>query len=572
MKIPQWYDVYSPTGEKMGSILLSFNIFGSVKGAATFKAYFFHISTIKRPQVEKFNCEIFNYGFRNLKSSGIMNPRKPYLKLFLKSLSPPEHQASINDIMTAPVAGGANPTFATKIKFSAMMPSHEVFAPSLQCAVYDNLLFGLSQPLIGNMFIPLGLIYKLQNEIRKNELYFEEWVWNQLHPAQAAANSLEPTAEEPAHIDIEALRSRLLGVYDISSILTKMDESTAQIVKTCCGIHGGEFPTKTFDDTFLEKLIIMPSYEIDPVTKMRMERNVPDPNDYVPIGYDPKPDSKIKHYRYIVKKELESIAEIMPPSPFTMFKLTRGLSGTLFSAKKFDVPEQIDAGVFKGWVSIKTEHDEDTMQSSRPFEEIKASTAKLPPAEKEKLDGQLEHYEKFKLDNMFKTMEKELVVKQKAIVRLYVIDAFGLRPKDINSHSDPYLHIELGDKIIDEKDKFQSDTSEPKFYSVYELITEFPTTSTLKIKVYDNDFIGSDLIGETVINLEDRFYSTFWRQLPQKPIEIRQLYNEESAASQGSIRLWVDIFKMGEEKPAFSINPQPDAVFLEVRKLKRNLN
>jgi len=37
---------------------------------------------------------------------------------------------------------------------------------------------------------------------------------------------------------------------------------------------------------------------------------------------------------------------------------------------------------------------------------------------------------------------------------------------------------------------------------------------------YD-DIFGDDLIGETVIDLEDRYFSTEWQCIKNKPIEYR---------------------------------------------------
>lgn len=42
---------------------------------------------------------------------------------------------------------------------------------------------------------------------------------------------------------------------------------------------------------------------------------------------------------------------------------------------------------------------------------------------------------------------------------------------------------------------------------MYELYCEFPGDTKLTIQVMDHDFIGDDLIGETIINLEDRFFN-----------------------------------------------------------------
>ena len=45
-------------------------------------------------------------------------------------------------------------------------------------------------------------------------------------------------------------------------------------------------------------------------------------------------------------------------------------------------------------------------------------------------------------------MSKQLLVPTKCIVRVYIIEAFGLPPKDTGSDSDPYLVLKLGKKKI----------------------------------------------------------------------------------------------------------------------------
>lgn len=38
------------------------------------------------------------------------------------------------------------------------------------------------------------------------------------------------------------------------------------------------------------------------------------------------------------------------------------------------------------------------------------------------------------------------------VLRLYCVRAIGLRPKDLNGKSDPYLYVTLNDKIINDKE------------------------------------------------------------------------------------------------------------------------
>jgi len=50
----------------------------------------------------------------------------------------------------------------------------------------------------------------------------------------------------------------------------------------------------------------------------------------------------------------------------------------------------------------------------------------------------------------------------------------------------------------------------------------FPGTSPLVIEVMDYDMVfGDDLIGTTVVDLEDRYFSLEWNGMIDKPIEYR---------------------------------------------------
>ena len=58
--------------------------------------------------------------------------------------------------------------------------------------------------------------------------------------------------------------------------------------------------------------------------------------------------------------------------------------------------------------------------------------------------------------------------KTKAKVRLYVLEGFNFAKRDLLSESDPYLIVKCGDSEFNERDNYQLDEPNPKFYKCYE--------------------------------------------------------------------------------------------------------
>uniref|UniRef100_A0A673HFN2 Otoferlin-like n=1 Tax=Sinocyclocheilus rhinocerous TaxID=307959 RepID=A0A673HFN2_9TELE len=94
------------------------------------------------------------------------------------------------------------------------------------------------------------------------------------------------------------------------------------------------------------------------------------------------------------------------------------------------------------------------------------------------------------------------------LVRVYVVRATELHPADINGKADPYIAIKLGKTEIKDKENYISKQLNPLFGKSFDIEATLPMDSTLTVSIYDWDLVGTDdLIGETKIDLENRFYS-----------------------------------------------------------------
>ncbi|KAJ8352748.1 hypothetical protein SKAU_G00242240 [Synaphobranchus kaupii] len=96
----------------------------------------------------------------------------------------------------------------------------------------------------------------------------------------------------------------------------------------------------------------------------------------------------------------------------------------------------------------------------------------------------------------------------KVLIRVYIVAATNLHPADSDGKSDPYIVIKLGKTEIKDRDNYIPKQLNPTFGRSFEIQAMFPKESLLTVLIYDHDTIGSDnLIGETRIDLENRFYS-----------------------------------------------------------------
>ncbi len=152
---------------------------------------------------------------------------------------------------------------------------------------------------------------------------------------------------------------------------------------------------------------------------------------------------------------------------------------------------------------------------------------------------------------------KELLAVNDYVCRVYVLDGKGFTPMDVTmtggqGKSDPYLKLKVGKEHIDDKADYFEDETDPAFYKCFEMPLKLPGASQLMIEAMDYDMIGSDeLIGRTVIDLEDRWFDKRWQKMGEefetteryrpKPIETRDIFMKTCPTPQGTITMWIDI-------------------------------
>lgn len=470
------------------------------------------------PECFEATVEINCLGLRDLTPAvGWLPVNKAFIKFDVNSLQIPSEKLLIQNIQTQPGESGPNPTINTIIRFNFSMPVDKTFSPVLSCIVYDNLFKGLSQPQIGAFSIDLRKIYD-----RKHE---------NIAKAVSKRYKLE---------DVE------LNIEQNS----KSTDNNLSVVKVV--------PRPSIEDARKGGFVIKPSFFKDPTGKTREVARPGLP--FMKLGYNRNPDDDIMHYRYSVEDDLEN-TEYIDKTAFETFSIKKGQErgedswiSSIFSKKKPDqaVPESTVkfTGMFKGLVRVnKTTRLE---KKDQKVQELK---------EKRNYDDDL----LLLLDDYhedFNDIRKLLLKKTQVVVRIYIIQCLNLSQKDLKSNSDPYVKIKLAGKVINDVKNYQLDQPNPKILKNFDILATLPGACRLKIQLWDKDeILKDDKIGETIIDLEDRYFSNKWQRLKEKPIEKRQLYHKSTKLSQGVIYLWVEMYRPGELPPPLDITEKPPVQF-----------
>ena len=71
-------------------------------------------------------------------------------------------------------------------------------------------------------------------------------------------------------------------------------------------------------------------------------------------------------------------------------------------------------------------------------------------------------------------LQRMLLIKNKSIVRAYMVNGYDFASRDIGGDSDPYLKLRIGDQLINNREKYIVDEPNPDFYESFDFQTVFP--------------------------------------------------------------------------------------------------
>ena len=670
---PKWQQLYlEKSNRAQGQVLISFNIFDEGHQSM---AYQINIE----PETVPYSVEINALGLRDLKPLSFLPVKKPFISFDINSINVSgKKEDTLTPIKTQPKDSGANPNINTVIKFDVKLPKEEIFIPEMQCEVYDHVLGGMLNQLLGIFMLSVkSLIRETHRTIDKDIKITKEKIEQMKNnskpkaidvglvvPNQELINKsgeklIDDTGDNPtSKNEMKELESKPLsddkvinidndnplkvplvkdekekGLNDSVGSVERFNEgnlvckTSKDLNKLYTGIIDNQFIMEHKNDS--DYFVLKPSfktYTLPGVKKgdkeyreylIENDAQIPSDSYYFPIGFNKRQndyraklnqeeeskkmninENNKKHYSRIFGKELEKVEELGLACPFFKSRLVRGkYVDEAENQGIFDAMKRVDSKIlkkyafnekafFKAIVGNQLELIEDEQQELKnmsesfdikPYGKFKGL---VRIAKKEKMREYEEFVQKVARENggsipkefhyltKFDELSKNILIRRSVIIRLYVLELKNLAKKDAFSESDPYIIIKVGnEEKINEKENKIDDKKDCRWYKYYDILSELPGNSTLTIQVMDYDPIFSDeLIGETSIDIEDRYFDQKWRDITNKPIEIRQLHHPDYPTSQGQISMWMEIFDKDQraEMTPWNIEPEPESE-LELR-------
>ena len=621
---PKWHQLYLPkSNRQQGEILISFYILDSNHSKCMY-------DIVSIPETVPYSFEINLLGLRDLKPLSLLPVKKAFIKFDMNSLNVSGlSEETLQPIKTEPKDSGSNPTINTVIKFDVKLPKEDIFMPELQCEVYDHLLSGMLNPLMGVFMLNVRKIVLETNKQIEEDLKVTKKKIGLFLTSGIIAKELNLIQQN--NINNDPMGEGIPQGYNDNNNNNNKEDIMIEMTDQKGKQHKAQ-SARYYTQEEIEQnknnadyFVLLPQFKTFTIPGMNKNDKsyrefeiedllkAPDDSDYFAVGYigksgfDPldsenkkkrqlenllaKPQLSSKHYRRIYRKGLEQVRELGLKSPFTKSYLNRGKEEDQKDENAlFEAISSVDNKIIKKYSTnekgeLKTNMERKSKQyGGRHQQRLKNDNfgcfkGVIRICEKNKLKEYEKVISDFKKDNpslvsllknlnKYETLTRNILIKNEVIVRLYVLELNDLVKKDKFNDSDPYIKIYLGDELkYNEQSNRLDDVKNCKWCRYYDIQSILPGDSTLTLEVWDYDPVFADeMIGSTSIDLEDRYFSQEWKEMKYKPIEIRTLRHPDMSSVQGSVYLWLEIF---EKKDRIEMEPwmiQPEPqTYVEMR-------
>uniref|UniRef100_A0A671K7F8 C2 domain-containing protein n=1 Tax=Sinocyclocheilus anshuiensis TaxID=1608454 RepID=A0A671K7F8_9TELE len=436
-----------------------------------------------RPVLCKYRIEVLFWGLRELKKVQLLSVDRP--QVFIKCAGGGVNSSVIQSYKK-------NPNFTILVDaFDVELPEDEYLLPPLTITVVDWRAFGRSTLVGSHMINNLALFKHIPTLVQQP----------QPEPRNIAVAQLSLLVlwSRVTYVQVEAYKHMhtLPIYYDYQTLhqcqVSKKSKRTSTKRKK-----------RTTADESADNVIDWWSKYYTSMEKIQLQKE----NNPFPLLFENKQPR-------LVTLQVKCVITMLSLPANIVYTINEDLSIkwmcslTCQSLQVYDKELEAEFGPFDDWVKTfelyrGKANEEEGSADERFVGKFKGRFClyKLPETDDEEEDGYLDSGQ-FKINQGIPPNTAVDV-----LIRVYIVAAFNLHPADPDGKADPYIVLKLGKTEIKDRDNYIPKQLNPVFGRSFEFQATFPKESLLTILIYDYDTVGGDdLIGETQIDLENRFYS-----------------------------------------------------------------
>ncbi|XP_074845153.1 otoferlin isoform X2 [Carettochelys insculpta] len=437
-----------------------------------------------RPVLSKYRVEILFWGLRDLKRVNLAQVDRPRVDI----------ECAGKGVQSALIQNyKKNPNFSTLVKwFEVDLPENELLHPPLNIRVVDCRAFG-RYTLVGS-----HAVSSLRRFIHR-PLDKKAQQWN---TAGEIVISMEP------EVPIKKMET-MVKLEANSDAVVKVDVSEEEKEKKRKKKKGGgdeaeeEEPDESMLDWWSKYFASIETMK-EQLRKQEAAAAEAEEKEELEIAEGSKAQAKAKEKAKVPKEDKKKKQQQPPEAPEKKSKQK------IDELKVYNKELEAEFDNFEDWLHTFSlfrgkigDNDDTATEEERVVGRFKGSMCVYKVPLPEDLTKEASYDPNF---GMFQGIPSNDPIN--VLVRVYVVRATDLHPADINGKADPYVSIKLGKTDIKDKENYISKQLNPIFGKSFDIEATFPMESMLTVAVFDWDLVGSDdLIGETKIDLENRYYS-----------------------------------------------------------------